>query len=121
MRFYIDGGVRGHQTPGKRRGLIAVVYDRKRVVEAVGGVTNNQAEYLALIRALELARREGDTAVEILSDSELLVRQMRGEYAVRSPNVAPLYKKAKELVCGFKHFTIQWVPRGENLAGKVLE
>lgn len=119
MRFYIDGGVRGHQTPGKRRGLIAVVYDKKRVVEAVGNVTNNQAEYLALIRALELARGQED--VEILSDSELLVRQMKGEYAVRSPNVAPLHRKAKELVRGFEHFTVQWIPRGENLAGKVLE
>ncbi|MEK6976874.1 MAG: ribonuclease HI family protein [Candidatus Hydrothermarchaeota archaeon] len=119
MRFYIDGGVRSHQTPGKRRGFIAVVYGNKKVVEAVGGVTNNQAEYLALIRALELARGEAD--VEILSDSELLVRQMKGEYAVRNQNLVPLHRKAKELVRGFEHFTVQWVPRGENLAGKVLE
>lgn len=121
MEIYIDGAVRRHQFgAGKRSGRIAVVIGREELVEEVGSVTNNQAEYLALIRALEEMRGRGLKEARIHCDSELLVKQFRGEYRVRNPNIKPYYRRAKQLARGLR-FTLTWIPRERNLAGKLLE
>ncbi len=76
--------------------------------------TNNYAEYTALVSLLEKALELGVEEISVRGDSELVVRQMNGVYAVRSPNVAPLYEKAKELSERFTRFNIAWVPRERN-------
>ena len=78
-------------------------------------VTNNVAEYSALIaglrRLLELGWREG---VEIRGDSQLVIRQLQGVYAVRSPRIAPLYEEAKRLLSEFADVRLVWIPRELN-------
>lgn len=121
MKVYIDGAVRGHQFgAGNRKGQIAVVIEAESFIEDVGDVTNNQAEYLALIKALEVIKGREIKQARIYSDSELLVKQYNGEYKVRNPNISPFYRKAKKLSEGLR-VTVSWIPRERNLAGKLLE
>jgi ribonuclease HI len=120
MKIYIDGGVKGHQFKDRRIGFIALVLNDEEIVEEVGEVTNNQAEYLALIKALEIAIQRKIPRVKVLSDSELLVKQMKDLYKVRSENLLSLYKKAKELSFKLDSFEMQFIPRKQNLAGKLL-
>lgn len=120
MEIYIDGGVKGHQFKDKRIGFIAIVLNQEEIVEEAGAVTNNQAEYLALIRALEIAIQRKIPGVEVLSDSELLVKQIKGLFKVRSENLIPLHKRAVELISKIDSFEMRWIPREQNLAGRVL-
>jgi len=79
-------------------------------------VTNNVAEYTALIKALEWLVEQGYTKDEVTvrGDSQLTIRQLNGVYAVRSMRILPLYKKARELVSKFEDIWFEWVPREEN-------
>lgn len=98
--------------------------DRGRVVaevaETLGKATSNVAEYEALLRALEEARARGADEVEILADSDLLVRQIAGTFKVRSPNLAPLHRAALEALAGFRSWRVAHVPRGRNAAADAL-
>ena len=80
----------------------------------LGTATNNVAEYAGLLEALSAARDEGATELEIVSDSELLVKQMLGIYRVKHPNLVPLYKQARGLVSFFKRFSIRHTLRAGN-------
>lgn len=121
MEIFIDGSSRGNQLgPGRRAGRIAVVIGGEKIVEDVGDVTNNQAEYLALIKALEIVLKRGIKKADIYSDSELLVKQIKGEYRVRNPNLKPYYRRVKALLAGL-NVKLSWIPRERNLAGKLLE
>ena len=80
----------------------------------LGRTTNNVAEYSGLLEALETAIAEGATEVEIVSDSELLVKQMLGVYKVRHPNLLPLYERAKTMVRRFGRFRIRHTLRAGN-------
>ena len=80
----------------------------------LGPTTNNVAEYSGLLDALTVAHDEGATDVEIVSDSELLVKQMLGQYKVRHPNLVPLYTKAKAMARRFSHFSIRHTLRAGN-------
>jgi ribonuclease HI len=80
----------------------------------LGRTTNNVAEYSGLLEALEVAHQEGATEVEIVSDSELLVKQMLGVYKVRHPNLIPLHQKAKMMVRHFSRFSIRHTLRAGN-------
>lgn len=80
----------------------------------LGHKTNNVAEYAALLDALEVAQEVGATEVEIISDSELLVKQMLGAYKVRHPNLIPMYTKAKTMVRKFSRFSIRHTLRAGN-------
>jgi ribonuclease HI len=113
---YIDGGARGNPGPA---GYGAVLEDERgqrlaELSEFLGHRTNNHAEYAGLIAVLDYAKREGHTALEVRSDSELLVRQMRGQYKVKSPELRPLYERARELSRGLAWFAIEHVPREKN-------
>jgi ribonuclease HI len=121
QRIYIDGGVVRHQDRARREGRIAIVLNGEELVEWVGPVTSNQAEYRALIRALQLARTRGAHEVEVLSDSELLVKQVNGEYRVRNADLRPLAEQAKQLRGRFDLCRVRWITRQENLAGQLLE
>jgi ribonuclease HI len=91
--------------------------DQGEVIELCGflGVrTNNYAEYMGLIEALQVAKEEGASDVEVVSDSLLLVNQMNGVYRVKHPNIIPLHAKAVHLARAFHSFKIRHTLRAGN-------
>jgi ribonuclease HI len=80
----------------------------------LGRTTNNVAEYAGLLEALTVAKDEGASEVEIISDSELLVKQMLGIYRVKHPNLVPMYQKAKTILRHFARFSIRHTLRAGN-------
>ena len=116
FRAGFDGGSRGN--PGPAAWGVVVLDAEGRAVEgfagAIGRATNNVAEYQALLEALALATRREAKEVELLADSELVVKQMRGEYKVRHPDLIPLHAEARRLIAGFRSFKIGHVPRDEK-------
>ncbi len=123
----IDGA--SHGNPGPAAIGVIIRDEKKKVIanisKAIGRTTNNQAEYRAIIAALEKAGQLGIGEVEIRSDSELLVRQITGRYRVRNAGLIPLYEKAKLLQSKMASFKIIHIPREENeeadeLADKAL-
>jgi ribonuclease HI len=113
---HIDGGSRGN--PGIAGYGVAIRDENGRTIaslsENMGIRTNNFAEYSALLGALRYAKAEGYEAVRVFADSELLVKQIVGTYKVKSVDLKPLYDEAKDLVRGFRSFSIQHVPREQN-------
>jgi dinuclear metal center YbgI/SA1388 family protein len=116
LRLRVDGGSRGNPGPG----AVGVVLEDLdgRIVEEFGRVigvcTNNVAEYSALLAGLELAAGLGVEELEILADSELLVKQVRGEYKVKNEGLKPLHEEASRRLRGFRRVVIRHVPRGQN-------
>jgi ribonuclease HI len=84
------------------------------ISQPIGQATNNQAEYRAIISALEHAIGLGADQVEIRSDSELVVRQINGRYRVKNAALKPLYQKVKQLQSQLKSFSITHIPREQN-------
>lgn len=80
----------------------------------LGRTTNNVAEYAGLVEALTVATAEGATEVEIVSDSELLVKQMLGIYRVKHPNLIPMHAQAKGMASRFRRFSIRHTLRAGN-------
>ena len=113
---HIDGGARGN--PGPAGYGIHLVDDKGALVAEIsrylGHRTNNFAEYSALIAALEYAIEHGWSAVKAVSDAELLVKQIRGEYRVKSPDLKELYDRATMLIRKLGRFSIQHVLREKN-------
>lgn len=117
MNFYAhtDGGARG--TPGPASiGVIVKQGDKtlQEISEYIGVHTNNFAEYTALIEALCYSINHGADTLVVYCDSELVVKQMRGEYAVREPSLVPLHTKARYLAGTLKEFHIFHVKREFN-------
>ncbi len=115
LEAYIDGGARGN--PGPAAAGVALLCGGERLLEAgyfLGNQTNNVAEYMALIFALRLAIEVGARVVVVMSDSELLVRQMTGEYRVRSETLAPLHAQAQQLLLRIDRWSIKHVRREQN-------
>lgn len=113
---HTDGGARGNPGPAAY-GVVIRHADgtvRAELSGYLGLQTNNFAEYSALIAALEYALREKLPSLKILSDSELLVRQMRGQYKVKSPGLKELHAKAQSLSRQLPHFSIEHVMRERN-------
>ncbi|HEX2059865.1 MAG TPA: ribonuclease HI family protein [Thermoanaerobaculia bacterium] len=111
----MDGAARGN--PGPAGYGVFMTTDTGEIIEIsgyLGKTTNNVAEYAGLLEALETARSEGANEVEIVSDSELLVKQMLGVYRVKHPNLVPMHAKAKALVRGFARFRIRHTLRAGN-------
>lgn len=116
LTIHTDGGARGNPGPA----AFAYVIQREgapTIEEAgcIGEATNNQAEYTALIRALEHAARLGtEHRLHIHSDSELLVKQMNGDYRVKDEGLKPLYEQARRLTSRFANVAIRHIPRAQN-------
>ena len=128
FRAAVDGGSRGN--PGTAAWAVVVLDARGKLLEGHGGLighsTNNVAEYQSLLEALKLASERGADSVEILADSELIVRQVRGRYKVRHPDLIPLHAEVMRRIVGFRSFSIVHVPREENreadrLVNRVLD
>ena len=111
----VDGASKGN--PG-RAGIGVRIKSAGRLLAShsdyIGETTNNSAEYQALIRGLELAKEEGATRVSVISDSELVVNQLKGVYKVKTRSLRPLYERARALADRFEGFRIQHVGRSEN-------
>jgi ribonuclease HI len=113
---YIDGGARGNPGPAGY-GVSVQQSDGTVLAELHGGLgiaTNNVAEYNGLLSALQWAIDNGHTAVHVKADSELLVRQMRGEYKVKHPGLQPLYVRARLLVMQLDRVVFEHVRREFN-------
>lgn len=118
---YIDGGARGNPGPAAAAGVITDGSGRQMQFSAYLGITtNNVAEYLALLWALEEARRAKVAEVKVFTDSQLLARQMTGAYRVKSPLLADLHGRAHQLIRGLRRFEICHVARQENRAADSL-
>ena len=116
LEIYCDGASRGN--PGQA-GIGYIIADTvgavlKEESDYLGQATNNVAEYTALIRALQDSLKLGARRVKINSDSELMVKQIKGEYRVKSPGLAPLFQQAVGLLARFDAFEIKHIPREQN-------
>ena len=114
--IYSDGGARGNPGPA---GIGAILYDeQKKVVatisEYLGETTNNQAEYRALIAALIKAKELGAKELECNLDSELVVKQLKREYKVKNPELAPLFLNIHNLSMDFKNISYSHIRREFN-------
>jgi ribonuclease HI len=111
LEAYIDGGSRGNPGPA---GIGVYVPGLVEISEFLGTQTNNFAEYSALVTAVQFAAARGCTALRIYSDSELVVRQIQGEYKVRNENIRPLYERAQRWIHLIPEFSIEHVRRELN-------
>jgi ribonuclease HI len=114
--IHTDGVSRGN--PG-RAAIGAIIRDEKgglvaSISQSIGRATNNQAEYRAIIAALEEVLPLGAANIELNSDSELVVKQVKGQYRVRKEDLRPLYQRVKQLQSSLKGFKIKHVPRQQN-------
>jgi ribonuclease HI len=121
-RANIDGGSRGNPGPAAYG---VVIRDAKGEVVAklkkyIGRMTNNVAEYYGLIAALDYVQSQHVKALRIESDSELLVKQMRGLYKVRSPELQPLFERARKMSAALESFRIDHVYREQNREADAL-
>src|SRR3954462_7594579 len=114
---HVDGGARGNPGPA---GIGAVVSDPADGGELlaegryIGATTNNVAEYKGLLLGLELARSLGATEVEVINDSELVARQIGGQYKVKNATLRPLFDEAMARLRGFDGWSVRNVPRAQN-------
>jgi ribonuclease HI len=116
MRVFSDGAARGNPGPA---GAGAVLTDAKgnvlaRLGHFLGRQTNNVAEYQGLILGLRRAQEMGAREVEVRADSQLMIRQLAGQYAVRNAALKPLHAEALRLLRGFARYGLQHIPREQN-------
>lgn len=90
------------------------------ISERIGEATNNVAEYRALIAGINRAAELGATELELIGDSELVVRQVRGEYKVKNPGIKPLHAEVIEALDRFESWSIEHVRREENAEADAL-
>jgi len=119
---HVDGGARGNPGPAAAAAVVSTpggeVLDEAS--ELLGVVTNNVAEYRGLLLGLQRARALGADEVEVVNDSELVAKQISGEYKVKHPDMKPLHAAAREAFAGFGSWSMRSVPRAENAAADAL-
>jgi ribonuclease HI len=118
----VDGGARGNPGPAAIAAVASTpdgeVVDSRG--EAIGTATNNVAEYRALLLGIELAREHGAAEVELIGDSELIVKQVNGEYRVKDAGLRPLHAQVRAALEGFDRWSIRHVRREQNAAADAL-
>ena len=121
VTIHVDGAAKGNPGPA---GIGVTIRDLERTVfeegRYVGEMTNNMAEYRALVFGLEKALEYGARHVVVFSDSELVVRQMNGQYRVRSERLVSLYEQAQTLCRSLESFEIRYIPRAQNQRADAL-
>ncbi len=114
--IYTDGGSRGN--PGPAAAAFILKDPRKNIIEGkaffLGDATNNVAEYAGLTKALSAAKQAGAKTIEAFSDSQLMVRQINGQYRVKSQNLKEYYAECMELLAGFESWRITHILRDKN-------
>lgn len=115
LNIFTDGAARGN--PGPAGIGIVVKQAGKTIAEIadyIGETTNNIAEYSAFIRGLEEATKLKAKQISVFCDSELLVKQIKGEYRVKNQGLKPLFIRAKALIDNFAKFEVKYIPREQN-------
>jgi ribonuclease HI len=113
---HVDGGARGNPGPAAI-GVVVSSPDGEvldELGETIGVATNNVAEYQALLRGIGRGLELGATELELIGDSELVARQVRGEYKVKDSGLKPLHAEVKTALTGVEAWSIRNVPRAEN-------
>ncbi|MDX6675176.1 MAG: ribonuclease [Solirubrobacteraceae bacterium] len=119
---HVDGGARGNPGPAAV-GVVVSTPDGEvldEIGEVIGVATNNVAEYRGLLLGLERARTLGATEVEVVNDSELVARQVKGDYKVKHAGLKPLHRQALAALRGFDRWSIRSVPRERNARADAL-
>jgi ribonuclease HI len=121
-RLFTDGAARGNPGPA---GAGAVILSPEghivaKIGKFLGDSTNNVAEYWGLILGLKRAKAMGIKELEVFSDSELLVKQLSGDYAVKAEHLRPLHDEARTLLQGFSFIEVRHIPREENEAADAM-
>lgn len=119
---HVDGGARGNPGPAAAASVVSepggeVLDEHARLL---GEVTNNVAEYRALLLGLERARALGATEVEVVNDSELIAKQVQGIYKVKHAAMRPLHLEAMAALRQFERWSIRSVPRTQNVHADAL-
>ena len=116
VTIYTDGGSEGNPGPAAAGFVLADTAGTQLEARAfyLGETTNNIAEYTAIIKALEAAKQIGAKQVAVFSDSELLVKQINGEYKVKSERIRPLFRQSVDLLGEFENWAVQHIPREKN-------
>lgn len=119
---HVDGGARGNPGPAAAACVISTPDGQLlgEHAELLGEVTNNVAEYRALLLGLARARELGVSEVEIVNDSELIAKQINGQYKVKHPAMRPLYLDAMAALRGFERWSVRTVPRAQNAQADAL-
>jgi ribonuclease HI len=119
---HVDGGSRGNPGPAAAAAVVSSpegdVLDEASLT--LGRATNNVAEYRGLLLGLDRARELGATEVEVVNDSELVAKQVNGEYRVKNPEMAALHEQALRALEGFERWSVRSVPRAQNAAADAL-
>jgi ribonuclease HI len=119
---HVDGGARGN--PGPAAAACVISTPEGEILgehgELLGETTNNVAEYRALLLGLHHARELGVSDVEVVNDSELIAKQINGQYKVKHPAMRPLYLDAMSALRGFERWTVRTVPRAQNAQADAL-
>jgi len=119
---HVDGGARGNPGPAAAAAVLSTpdgdVLDEAS--EFLGVATNNVAEYRGLLLGLARAKALGATEVEVVNDSELVAKQVNGQYKVKHPAMRPLYLDAMQALREFTRWSIRSVPRAENADADAL-
>jgi ribonuclease HI len=119
---HVDGGARGN--PGPAAAACVITSPKGEVLgeyaQLLGSVTNNVAEYRALLLGLEKARELGASEVEVIGDSELIAKQVRGIYKVKHAAMKPLHSEALDALKQFERWSIRTVPRAQNANADAL-
>jgi ribonuclease HI len=120
---HVDGGARGNPGPAAAAAVLTDAATGAELDEAsayLGKTTNNVAEYRGLLLGLERARALGATSVEVVNDSELVAKQVNGEYKVKHPDMKALHAQARSALEGFDSWSIRSVPRAQNADADAL-
>jgi ribonuclease HI len=119
---HVDGGARGNPGPAAAAAVVTGADGEpvEEVSERLGEATNNVAEYRALLLGLARARALGATEVEVVNDSELVAKQINGDYKVKHPSMRPLYLDAMAALRQFERWTVRSVPRERNADADAL-
>lgn len=119
--LHTDGGARGNPGPAAVGFVLTGIGSTPIVCkEYIGIGTNNQAEYRALLAGIQKARKEGIEDLVCYLDSELVVKQVRGEYRVKNKDLKNLLAEIKKLLPAFRSITFEHIPRSKNAAADKL-
>ena len=122
FKLYTDGGARGNPGPG---GIGVVLQDAKNetvyeLAKYIGKCTNNEAEYLGVLHGLQAAKSKDVKKLEVIVDSELVVKQLTGDYKVKNDRLKKLYMQVKELESSFVSISYKHVKRDKNKRADAL-
>jgi ribonuclease HI len=122
VTVHVDGGARGNPGPAAAASVVSTTGGEvlDEATELLGSVTNNVAEYRALLLGLARARALGAGEVEVVNDSELIAKQVKGLYKVKHKDMKPLHAKAMAALRGFEKWSIRSVPRAQNAEADAL-